>query len=195
MTIAAMDESEQSVMRQAITAPEGGRWRALAAWPDAERPTALWPWLTHSGSLTQKLRELAGAAFHVEVLRESGTELGVEDAQLLAIAPGSTAQLREVYLCGTQPLVFGRTLAPDHGAARWLERLGAQPLGDRVFADQDTARGEIEVQRVTASDAFYRAAVRGLAEPPGWLWARRSVLRVKAARLLIYECFLPGVTD
>lgn len=190
-----MDESEHSAAQQMITAPGEGRWRVPAAWPDAERPSAPWAWLTHSGSLTQKLREFTGAAFHVEVLREAGIELGVEDAQLLAVAPGSTAQLREVYLCGTQPLVFGRTLAPDHGAARWLERLGAQPLGDRVFADQHTARGEIEVQRVTASDAFYRAAVRGLAEPPGWLWARRSVLRVQAARLLIYECFLPGVAD
>lgn len=172
-----------------------GNWRPVTAWPDAERPAAPWSWLVHTGSLTRKLRALAGDAFHVRVLREGEIELEAEDAQLLGVTPGTTAQLREVYLSGAQPLVFGRTLASNQGAAHWLERLGVQPLGDRVFAEADAMRGEIEVKRVTLTDALYRDAVYGLTEPPGLLWARRSVLTVQNSRLLIYECFLPGVCE
>jgi chorismate lyase len=190
-----MDESEPDMIRLSNDMQSGNDWRAVSTWPDAERPPAPWAWLTHDGSLTQKLRELTGKAFHVQVLRETGIELVVEDAQLLGVPTGSAAKLREVYLCGAQPLVFGRTLASNHGAARWLERLGVQPLGDRVFAEQDAVRGQIEVKRVAAPEALYLDAVHDLVEPPAMLWARRSILNVQSARLLIYECFLPGVAD
>ncbi|MGH8373474.1 MAG: chorismate--pyruvate lyase family protein [Gammaproteobacteria bacterium] len=170
-------------------------WQAVTAWLGAERPVAPWSWLAHAGSLTQKLRALVGDAFHVRVLKENGIELGAEDARLLDVVPGSTAQLREVYLCGAQPLVFGRTLTSNEGASRWLDQLGTQPLGDRVFAEQGATRDEIEVRCVTVADSLYRDAVRGLVEPPVALWARRSVLRVRDSRLLIYECFLPGVHE
>lgn len=186
-----MGESEPGIIRSLLH----GGWRAVSEWPEAERPPAPWVWLGYSGSLTQKLRALAGDTFHVRVVRETSTELQAEDARLLGVASGSPALLREVYLCGTKPLVFGRTLAPTQGAARWLEQLGAQPLGDRVFAGQDTVRGEIEVQQLGGFDPFYRDAVRELDKAPARLWVRRSVLNVQAARLLIYEAFLPGVAD
>lgn len=176
--------------------PIDTHWRTVAEWPAAERASAPWSWLTHSGSLTRKLRGLTGDSFHVEVLRETDIRLDEEDARLLDAIPGQAARLREVYLCGTQPLVFGRTLTSDDDGAQWLERLGTRPLGDRVFAEQDAVRGEIEVKRVTGSDMLFRDAVRGLAVPPtAALWARRSILMVRSARLLIYECFLPGVED
>ncbi|HEX5340582.1 MAG TPA: chorismate lyase [Gammaproteobacteria bacterium] len=171
------------------------RWRRVSAWPETERPPAPWSWLLHTGSLTQKLRDFTGDAFHVQVLRETADRLAADDAQLLGLLPAAEVQLREVYLCGLQPLVFGRTLAPSHGAARWLDRLGAQPLGERVFAENDTARGEIEVRQLAETDALYRHAVSGLMAPCASLWARRSVLRVQETQLLIYECFLPGVSD
>lgn len=171
-------------------------WRAVADWPTAERPSALWSWLTHSGSLTRKLRGLTGDSFHVEVLAETDIRLDDDDARLLGAIPGHVARVREVYLCGTQPLVFGRTLTSDDSGAKWLESLGTQPLGERVFAEQDAVRGEIEVKRVAGSDMLFRDAVRGLAVlPTTALWARRSILTVRSARLLIYECFLPGVED
>ena len=188
-----MDESDLSMAQPSNSSLAGDGWRTVTTWPAVERPPALWVWLTHTGSLTQKLRTLVEDAFHVQVLRETGIELAAEDARLLGVPSDSPAQLREVYLCGAQPLVFGRTLAAKHGAAQWLEQLGARPLGDRIFAEQGAVRGEIEVKQVTAPEALYLDAVRGLSEPPTMLWARRSVLSVQTARLLIYECFLPGV--
>lgn len=188
-----MDESEPGMAQPSNRGQFSGPWRPATSWTDADRAGAPWEWLTHSGSLTRKLRNRTGAAFNVQVLKEAGIGLAAEDARLLGVAPGSAARLREVYLCGAVPLVFGRTLASGEDAAHWLQQLGARPLGDRVFAEADTTRGEIEVTQVSTADALYHDAVRGLPAAPATLWARRSVLSVQAARLLIYECFLPGV--
>lgn len=168
-------------------------WCIAERWPEARRPEC-WSWLTHRGSLTQKLRAFAGPAFHVRVLNETEIELDAVDARLLNVKPGSRARLREVYLCGSQPLVYGRTLAAANDAAALLNALGDQPLGDRVFRAPDAERGDIEIRCAGASDELYRAATQTLDNPPASLWARRSVLQVQGTRLLIYECFLPGVS-
>lgn len=164
-------------------------WQPLAAWRNEPGLAALAPWLGYTGSLTEKLRVVTGAAFHVRVLHEGAARLGAEDAVLLGSLPGTAARLREVNLCGEHPLVYARTLAPAQ-AADWLQELNAQPLGDRVFAQAGTERGAIEVARLHAAQALYRAAVKAIDAPPAMLWARRSVLEVRGSRLLIYECFL-----
>ncbi|MGH8370905.1 MAG: chorismate--pyruvate lyase family protein, partial [Gammaproteobacteria bacterium] len=87
------------------------------------------------------------------------------------------------------PLVYARTLAPSK-AARWLQDLNSQPLGDRVFADTSTQRGAIEVARLDDTQPLYRSAVKDIEHAPAFLWARRSVLSLRDSRLLIYECFL-----
>lgn len=190
-----MDGPERGaiVSSQISTGSIDENWCRAEQWPDAQRPEN-WAWLTHRGSLTQKLRELAGDAFHVRVLNETLTELGEDDARLLAAKPGSRARLREVHLCGASPLVYGRTLAAAEDAVTLLAGLGAQPLGDRVFGAPVTERGDIEIKCVDRGDELYRAATQTLVNPPSALWARRSVLHVQGARLLIYECFLPGVS-
>lgn len=178
-------------MVQGLTiTPTSGVWRPLAAWPGDQRPVGLWSWLTHAGSLTEKLRVAAGAVFHVQVLNEDETQLCVEDAGLLALPPGAAARRREVYLCGREPWVYARTLAAVRFDGRWLAELGVRPLGERVFAEPDTQRGPIEIARLGKNHPLYSAAVRSCKAAPAALWARRSVLRVRDARLLIYECFL-----
>lgn len=164
-------------------------WRLLSAWGTDERPTRLWPWLGHTGSLTEKLRGAVGAAFHVEVLRECTAPLTVEDALLLHQLPGTAANMREVYLCGTRPCVYARTLVAAD-AQHWLRNLNAQPLGDRVFAAPGTERLPIQGARLASGCELYAAAVKRLAHPPAALWARRSVLVAGSVRILIYECFL-----
>lgn len=164
-------------------------WRSSAAWRGEPQLAVLWPWLTHSGSLTEKLRSAVGAAFHVKVLHEGAAPLSAEDAVLLHTLPGTAARQREVQLCGAVPLVYARTLAPAE-AASWLQDLNSQPLGDRVFAAADTQRSAIEVARLDDTQPLYRAAVRNIEHAPAILWARRSVLSLGDSRLLIYECFL-----
>ncbi len=167
-------------------------WHPLEAWPAEQRPAALWPWLADAGSLTQKLRALAGDVFQVRVLYEGQAPLAAEDARLLYAPAGTTARERQVYLCADAPWVYARTLVPTE-SGHWLEKLGTHPLGERVFAIADTHRNRIEVAQLYPGHELYQAALNGLGITPPMLWARRSVLSVDSSRLLIYECFLPGM--
>lgn len=166
-------------------------WKPLADWPAAARP-AFWPYLAEAGSLTERLKARAGTAFHVEVLKEAQVKLLPQDSSLLGARSGETAFLRQVYLCGTEPMVYARSVAVGEGA-RWLRGLGENPLGGRVFAEKDVARGTIEITELSAGEPLHSAAVAGLTRKPKGLWARRSLLTVGKAAILIYECFLPGL--
>jgi chorismate--pyruvate lyase len=171
-------------------------WRRLEAWPAAARPAGLWPFISEAGSLTERLRARAAQDFKVRVLQEGPHVLSAEDAAFVGAEAGDSAFMRQVYLCGREPWVYARSLgAVAQGGARWLKRLGEQPLGDRVFAEADTRRGAIEVAQLSAGQPLYEDAVMGLGADPVMplLWARRSILSVGGARLLIYECFLPGL--
>ncbi|MGH8282619.1 MAG: chorismate--pyruvate lyase family protein [Gammaproteobacteria bacterium] len=181
-------------MQTRTSSNHAGFWTPLTVWPAEARPQALWPWLAHVDSLTEKLRAAAGDAFHVKVLHEGVTQLDVHDAVLLHTLPGTAASLREVHLCANEPWVYARTLSVAESGG-WLEALGTQPLGDRVFAEADTQRGPIEVAQLDAAQPLYHAALKGLPHRPACLWARRSVLTVRGSRLLIYEIFLNGMED
>lgn len=167
-------------------------WCPLEAWPAEQRPATLWSWLADAGSLTQKLRALAGDVFQVRVLYEGQAPLDAEDARLLHAAAGTTARERQVYLCADALWVYARTLVPTE-SGHWLEKLGTHPLGERVFAVADTHRNRIEVAQLYPEHKLYQTALNGLGITPPMLWARRSVLRVDSSHLLIYECFLPGM--
>lgn len=168
-------------------------WRPLESWPANARPATLWPYLSEIGSLTERLRAKAGRGFHVQLLKQGPLDLGVEDAALLGARAGDTAFLRQVYLCGAEPWVYARSLAAGD-AEGWLKELGDKPLGERVFAERDTRRGPIEVREIGPGHPLYAEATAGLAyEYRRPLWARRSLLTVNGAGILIYECFLPGL--
>ena len=167
-------------------------WKALPSWSADAWPVALWPFIAETGSLTERLKAKAGAAFHVQVLKESEVGLLAQDAALLHAKIGEPAYLRQVYLCGEQPLVYARSVAVGEGR-RWLKELGDNPLGQRVFAAKDARRGPIEATSLAPGEPLYEAAVANLAAEPGRLWARRSLLTVGDAAILIYECFLPGL--
>ena len=166
------------------------QWRSLDAWPASERPAALWPFIAETGSLTEKLKARAGTAFRFRLLSESAHALGAEDAALLGVAEGAVGFLRQVDLGGTEPWVYARSLAAGEGV-QWLKALGQQPLGQRVFGQQDTVRGPIQVARLAAGDPLLKAAVANLGWPLTELWARRSVLQAGGTAILIYEFFSP----
>ncbi|MDE2234920.1 MAG: chorismate lyase [Gammaproteobacteria bacterium] len=167
-------------------------WRSLDAWPLAQRP-AVWQWLQHPGSLTKMLRAAAGPAFHVRVVHEGQTRLDQADAELLLAPADALASERSVFLCAAEPWVYAHTLALQ-ASAHWLDKLGATPLGERVFAHEGAQRSNIEAALLDHRHALYQAAVGGQRIIPPELWARRSILKVEDHRLLIYECFLPGMT-
>lgn len=168
-------------------------WRPIHAWAPEARPQTLWPYVVEAGSLTERLKAKAGGAFHVRVLEEGAASLSAEDASLLQAKPGEPGFMRQVYLCGSEPLVYARSLAAGEGA-RWLRELGDNPLGSKVFAEkQDVRRSPIEATHLSPCQPLFDAATARLSRKPEELWARRSLLTVKGDAILIYECFLPGL--
>jgi len=167
-------------------------WRPTHTWAPEARPPSLWSYVVEAGSLTERLKTKAGSAFHVRVLEEGVVPLLAEDAALLHAQAGEQGFMRQVYLCGSEPMVYARSLAVGEGA-RWLGELGDNPLGQKVFAEKDVRRSPIEATHLSPGQPLYDAAVVQLSRKPAELWARRSLLTVKGAAILIYECFLPGL--
>lgn len=172
-------------------------WRAAQDWPATDRPVALWPWLTITGSLTERLRQHYGSAFALQLLAEQSCEFTVADVALLQDKPRGLC--REVTLnAGIKPLVYARTLLPDEALAAQpgLQTLGNTPLGDAVFnGTRSATRPVLEIANLSAVHAFYQATATHVPNLPATLWARRSVLQIAGQRVLIYEAFLPALME
>jgi chorismate--pyruvate lyase len=175
-------------------------WRSLDEWPAASRPKELWPYLAEAGSLTERLRARA-SGLKVQIVSQGHATLSDEDSSLLGAKPEEAGYIRQVYLCGAteEPWVYARSVVAGP-SERWLKELGEQPLGDRVFADPEARRSPIVVAKLEPRHVLHKEAVLRLssaqrARAAVALWARRSRLTVGDAHILIYECFLPALTD
>jgi chorismate--pyruvate lyase len=137
----------------------------------------------------------------VQILSQGHATLSGEDMDLLGAKPDEAGYIRQVYLCGAteEPWVYARSVVAGP-SENWLKELGEQPLGDRVFANPAAERSPIVVARLEPRHVLHKEAVARLStsrrqQAAGVLWARRSRLTVRDAHILIYECFLPALTD
>ncbi|MBI3936345.1 MAG: chorismate lyase [Betaproteobacteria bacterium] len=152
-------------------------------------------WLTDRGSLTCRIQSRC-KAFRVKVVRQ-GLERANRDEQRVVTARRGLALVREVFLyCGRTPVVFAHSIAGRsslRGAWRRLGSLGAQPLGEALFADPRVKRYPLRFARLNRRHELYARACRPLRKLPACLWARRSLFVLRGAPLLVTEVFLPGI--
>jgi len=171
-------------------------WTVADAVPVSARPSALWSWLTDSGSLTQRLRDHAGISFRLHVLAERREPLRRTDAVRMQVEPEQQALIREVRLdADGRAAIHAVTVLPASTLAAHpeLAALGARPLGEALFERADVARAPFEVACLGPSHPLAARALEAAGEQRARLWARRSVVRVAGQPLLIHECFLfPG---
>lgn len=191
-------EAERSISLEDATRTH--TWRSLDEWPASARPARLWAYLSESGSLTERLRARA-EDFQVQVLSQGHATLSEDDMRLLGAKPDEAGYVRQVYLCGSgrEPWVYARSVVAGP-AERWLKELGERPLGDKVFANPDAERSPIAVAKLEPRHSLHKEAVARLpasqrSAASAALWARRSRLSVGGGQILIYECFLPALTD
>ena len=175
-------------------------WQSLEDLPAGARPRGLWAYLAESGSLTERLRA-KDSGFQVQLLAHGHAALSEEDTALLEAKPEEAGYMRQVFLCGGdhRPWVYARSLVAGPSEI-WLKELGEQPLGDRVFTNPRVQRSPIVVAELDAHQVLHKEALAHLsvqerARAAGPLWARRSRLTVEGAHILIYECFLPALSD
>lgn len=166
------------------------------SWPGLEAPRLLWKpvsqvvprplpalqsWLLDPGSLTSRLKQLAGARFNVRVLEE-GWLRHTSPALLQCFEPHVARQRlwsRKVLLqCGETPWVAAHSLIPVgsmQGPLKRLRRLDERPLGEFLFRDPTLRRFQLELTQA------------------GDVWGRRSLFYLHNQPLLVAEFFLPAL--
>lgn len=154
------------------------------------------PWLLAQGSLTRRIVSRC-AAFGVRGVQVRN---GWWESAEPSIAGGRQhALLREVCLyCGATPLVYAHSVLPLaslRGAWQSLRRLGDRPLGEVLFSDPQVRRAPLQYKKLRPRHWLYRRACRHLANPPPFLWARRSVFTLNRRPIQVTEVFLPGILD
>jgi chorismate--pyruvate lyase len=166
-------------MRPAPARPDPA-WRWRSDRPDA----ATLAWLRDPGSLTARLRQLAGGQLQVRVTRLAWLPPTLAERLALGIPAGEWALVREVVLEGRgEPWVVARSVIPRHtltGANRRLASLGEKPLGAFLFRDPTLRREKIVLSRLARPAA-------------GNPWGRRSTFLLRGAPLTVAEYFLPAL--
>jgi chorismate--pyruvate lyase len=162
-------------------------------------PGPLLSWLAERHSLTRRLRLHCRGRFHVRIVDESWCRPNADEAEVLALPPGSVALVRQVFLfCDTTAMVYARSILPVGtltGRLRRLKHLGTRPLGDLLFADPYAERRAIEIAGLDPAIALFHLAARHSAKPVTAIWGRRSVFHLNDKPLLVSEFFLPGLWD
>jgi len=154
------------------------------------------PWLRDRGSLTLRIQQRCGH-FAVRNIRSGLARIALDESALLGIAPRRLAYSREVFLLAdNQPVVFAHSAcAPQHLRGIWsaVRGLGNQPLGALLFTHPLVQREPLHYKALRSTHPLYQRAAAVLDDPPGKLWARRSLFHLHGAPLLVTEVFLPGI--
>ncbi len=163
-----------------------GRWSE--AMP-ASVPAGLIGWLADHGLLTPRIRSFQPSSFRLAVHAEGRRALYAAEQALLECDAGE-ALVREISMGGAAgELVVASSIIPASTLARFpgLATLGERPLGEALARLDDVSREPFRY-------AVFEPGERGYPElpermPAGRLFARRSVIRVAGAPILVVEYF------
>jgi chorismate--pyruvate lyase len=172
-------------------APEPA-WRQMISVSEATVPAKWRPWLSDTGSLTQRLIEVCDGELSVQVLRQTLGVPRLSERRALRLPTRRLALIREVLLLGAGvPWVYARSIIPLStltGRLRRLRHLDNRPLGALLFSDPSMCREPVEVACYNDPRAQLPARL-AINQAP--LWGRRSVFRLDTKPLLVSEIFLP----
>ncbi len=156
----------------------------------------LQPWLHDHGSLTQRIMQHC-EQFCVRNVKSNLSRIALDESSLLGVAPRQLAWSREVYLfADDQPVVFAHSATRSlRGAWQMLRRLGNKPLGAVLFSHPQVSRQPLHYKALHPHHPLYRRAASILNNPPGRLWARRSLFYLHNEPLLVTEVFLPEILN
>ena len=156
------------------------QWRALRKPVPHLAPIEWFNWLNDRGSLTQRLVNLSGGQFQVEVVSNAFSYPRPDEYRTLNIGARRLCLIREVNLKGKgKTWVTARTIIPTSslcGPQRSLKSLGNRSLGSHLFRAASMRRGAIEIAHTDSNQ-----------------WARRSVFWLSGRPLLVQETFLPAL--
>jgi len=159
-------------------------------------PAGFAPWLRDHGSLTQRIQQRC-TRFAVHGVRSGLARIAPDESALLGVAPQHLAWSREVFLYADgRPVVFAHSAcARQHLRGAWsaVRGLGNKPLGALLFAHPLVERKPLYYKALRSAHPLYQRAAAVLNNPPGRLWARRSLFYLHGTPLLVTEVFLPEI--
>ena len=148
------------------------------------------PWLSDTGSLTQRLIDACNGELTVQVLRQNLGVPRLSERRALGLPQRRQALIREVILLGGGiPWVYARSIIPLStltGRLRRLRQLDNRPLGALLFSEPSMCREPVEIACYTSAQM-----PTALATKQSTMWGRRSVFRLHNKPLLVSEIFLP----
>mgnify|MGYP000910507047 CR=1 FL=1 len=165
-------------------------WRRMISVSDYTVPGQWRPWLSDTGSLTQRLIDACNGELTVQVLRQNLGVPRLSERRALGLPQRRQALIREVILLGGGiPWVYARSIIPLStltGRLRRLRQLDNRPLGALLFSEPSMCREPVEIACYTSAQM-----PTALAAKQSTMWGRRSVFRLHNKPLLVSEIFLP----
>jgi chorismate--pyruvate lyase len=157
------------------------------------------PWLSDTGSLTQKIEKAIGQKLEVLVLRDCPQSLNSDESRYFHFKI-RRCRVREVLLCANGvPLVMAHSVIPtlsSSGSNHAILRLGTKPLGAVLFSSSrkhSKARPPRDIARLDKSSELWKRCSQHFGSLSSPLWARRTLYRLKGHPILVNEIFLPAL--
>ncbi|CAM3812281.1 chorismate--pyruvate lyase family protein [Polynucleobacter antarcticus] len=181
------------------------RRRLRSAWDrvdsgELHRAPRKWqPWLSDTGSLTQKIELAIGQKLEVIVLRDCRQNLNSDESRYFHFKI-KRCRVREVLLCVNNiPLVMAHSIIPSassSGSNHAVLRLGKKPLGAVLFSKKrmhSSARPLREIARLDRHSALWQKCFKQYSALPKTVWGRRTLYSLKGHPLLVSEILLPAL--
>ena len=176
-------------------------WNRVDSGELHQAPRKWQPWLSDTGSLTQKIERAIGQKLEVLVLRDCRQNLNSDESRYFHFKI-KRCRIREVLLCANGiPLVMAHSIIPStssSGSNHEVLRLGKKPLGAVLFAKtrmHSKQKPFREIARLDQQNALWKKCFQQYPELPSVSWARRTLYQLKGHPLLVSEVFLPALLN
>jgi len=158
------------------------------------------PWLEHQGSITDKLKNLAGEA-HLQRLKHTWELTDRWDQETLKLKPNLEVLHREILMWAhDKPCWFARTILPKttyQAEEALFNRLETTPLGELIHHHPKIKRTIINPYPILPNSMEYIYLTHAFEVPITPLWGRCSTftftLNTKQEEFYLLEIFLPDL--
>ena len=172
-------------------------WNRVGSSEIHRAPREWQPWLSDTGSLTQKIEKAIGQKLEVQVLRDGPQSLNSDESRYFHFKI-RRCRVREVLLCSNGiPLVMAHSVIPtlsSSGSNHAVLRLGKKPLGAVLFSKtrkHSKTKPPRDIARLDKNSELWKRCSKSFAGLSSPLWARRTLYRLKGHPILVNEIFLP----
>ncbi len=174
--------------------------KSTLQWRGSNEATPLWgdresAWLTHTGSLTQRLRQVTKGKIEHRIYHESTGTPEADECAALGLVAEVQSHLREIeWWYDGALLVAARVVIPFHESLPpLLAKIGKRSLGDILFSDSTSTRHDLEFAVLSRAHPFFYRVQQHVPMDQEFVWIRRSLFELRGISLLVNEIFLPTI--